>query len=65
MGLELTWVSIAASLLMAMAGACIFIYLHPDDHPSGARISSIPAVKRGSEEVKFHVFDEGDQPHDR
>ena len=44
MGLELTWVSIAASLLMAMAGACIFIYAVRKDY------------FRDIEDARFHVF---------
>ncbi len=44
MGLELTWISIAASLLMAMAGACIFIYAVRKDY------------FRDIEDARFHVF---------
>lgn len=44
MGLELTWISIAASLLMAMAGACIFVYAVRKDY------------FRDIEDARFHVF---------
>ena len=44
MGLELTWVSIAASLLMAMAGVCIFVYAVRKDY------------FRDIEDARFHVF---------
>jgi hypothetical protein len=44
MGLELTWISIAASLLMAMAGICIFVYAVRKDY------------FRDIEDARFHVF---------
>lgn len=44
MGLELTWISIIASLLMAMAGACIFVYAVRKDY------------FRDIEDARFHVF---------
>ncbi len=44
MGLELTWIALAASLLMALGGACIFAYAVKKDY------------FRDLEEAKFHVF---------
>lgn len=44
MGLELTWIALAASLLMALAGACIFIFAVKKDY------------FRDIEEAKFQVF---------
>jgi len=44
MGLELTWIALAASLLMALGGACLFIFAVKKDY------------FRDLEEAKFHVF---------
>ncbi len=44
MGLELTWIALAASLLMALAGACVFVFAVKKDY------------FRDVEEAKFHVF---------
>jgi hypothetical protein len=44
MGLELTWIALAASLLMALGGACIFVYAVKKDY------------FRDMEEARFHVF---------
>lgn len=44
MGLELTWVTIAASLMMALAGACVFIFAVKKDY------------FRDLEDAKYQVF---------
>lgn len=44
MGLELTWIALAASLLMALGGACIFVYAVKKDY------------FRDIEDARFHVF---------
>ena len=44
MGLELTWIALAASLLMALGGACIFVFAVKRDY------------FRDVEDAKFHVF---------
>ena len=44
MGLELTWIALAASLMMALGGACIFIYAVKKDY------------FRDIEDARFHVF---------
>jgi hypothetical protein len=44
MGLELTWIALAASLLMALGGACLFAYAVRKDY------------FRDLEEARFHVF---------
>ncbi len=44
MGLELTWIALAASLLMALGGACLFAFAVRKDY------------FRDIEEAKFHVF---------
>ena len=44
MGLELTWITLAASLLMALGGACFFAFAVKKDY------------FRDLEEAKFHVF---------
>jgi len=44
MGLELTWIALAASLLMALGGACFFAFAVKKDY------------FRDLEEAKFHVF---------
>jgi hypothetical protein len=44
MGLELTWIALAASLLMALGGACLFAFAVKKDY------------FRDVEEAKFHVF---------
>jgi nitrogen fixation-related uncharacterized protein len=44
MGLELTWIALAASLMMAAAGACVFIFAVKNDY------------FRDVEDAKFHVF---------
>lgn len=42
--LQLTWVALAASLMMGMAGACLFIWAVKKDYFTNL------------EEAKFHVF---------
>lgn len=44
MGIELTWVALAASLLMGLGGACLFIFAVKKDY------------FHNLEEAKFHVF---------
>jgi hypothetical protein len=44
MRLELTWIALAASLLMALGGACMFIFAVKRDY------------FRDLEEAKFHMF---------
>jgi len=44
MGLELTWIALAASMLMALGGACLFIFAVKKDY------------FHDLEEAKFHVF---------
>lgn len=44
MGLELTWIALAASLLMALGGVCFFVFAVKKDY------------FRDLEEAKFHVF---------
>ena len=44
MGLELTWIALAGSLLMALGGACLFAFAVRKDY------------FRDLEEAKFHVF---------
>jgi hypothetical protein len=44
MELDLTWIALAASLLMALGGACAFIFAVRKDY------------FRDLEEAKFHVF---------
>ncbi len=44
MELQLTWIALAASLLMALGGACMFIFAVRKDY------------FRDVEEAKFHMF---------
>ncbi|MDX1980018.1 MAG: hypothetical protein SFV51_07105 [Bryobacteraceae bacterium] len=44
MELELTWVALAASLLMGLGGACLYVYAVKKDYFTNL------------EEAKFHVF---------
>jgi nitrogen fixation-related uncharacterized protein len=44
MGMETTWVAIAASLLMAIGGVCLFIFAVKRD------------LFRDFEDAKYHVF---------
>lgn len=44
MGLELTWLAIAASILMGLAGACMFIFAVKKDY------------FRNLEDAKYQVF---------
>lgn len=44
MGLELTWVAIAASLMMGLAGACMFVFAVKKDY------------FRNLEDAKYQVF---------
>lgn len=44
MGMETTWVAIAASLLMGCAGVCLFVYAVKRDY------------FRDLEDAKYHVF---------
>lgn len=44
MGNELTWVALAASLLMGLGGACLFVYAVKKDY------------FHNLEEAKYHVF---------
>jgi len=44
MGLDLTWIALAASLLMALGGACLFVFAVKRDY------------FREIEEARFHVF---------
>lgn len=44
MELELTWIALTASLLMGLAGACLFVYAVKKDYFANL------------EEAKFHVF---------
>ncbi len=44
MGLELTWVALAASLMMGLGGACLFIFAVKRDY------------FRNFEDVKYQVF---------
>lgn len=44
MELQLTWVALAASLMMGLGGACLFVWAVKKDY------------FRDFEEAKFHVF---------
>jgi hypothetical protein len=44
MGLELTWIALAASLLMALGGVCVFAFAVKKDY------------FRDIEDARFHVF---------